>query len=91
VKRSGRDEPIGVAIHMHGNNTRTPVQLSSSQTSKNAVFLVLLYVFYSTNLGNTNAEQIKSIEEKLENFLHTYSEQIEKTIPFTIASKKSDT
>jgi hypothetical protein len=46
---------------MHGNNTRNlPVYLSSSQTSKNTVFLFILYVFSSTKLETKIAEQVQS-------------------------------
>jgi hypothetical protein len=45
---------------MHGNNTRKlPMQLSLSQTNKNAMFLFLSsYVFYSIKLENRRVEQV---------------------------------
>jgi hypothetical protein len=42
VKKSGRDEPIWVVIHMHGSNVRKlSVYLSLSKGSKNAMSFLL--------------------------------------------------
>jgi hypothetical protein len=46
-KGSGRDEPIGVVIHICMETTQgNHVQLSLSQTSKNTMFLCLSFMFF---------------------------------------------
>jgi hypothetical protein len=52
VKRSGRDEPLWIAIHKYMEAT-----LGISQTSKNTLpFLLSLNVFSSTKSENKRAE-----------------------------------
>jgi hypothetical protein len=51
VKRSVRDEPIQIVIHMCMEAILgILLKLSLSQTSKNAVFLIITYVFSSAKL-----------------------------------------
>jgi hypothetical protein len=57
VKRTGRDEPIWVVTHMHGNNTRKLpmyyLYLKLAKTPCSSMF----YVFSSTKLENRREEQ----------------------------------
>jgi hypothetical protein len=46
-------------LHVHGSSAKNLfVYLSLSQTSKNTVFLIISYVFSSTELENKRAEQV---------------------------------
>jgi hypothetical protein len=52
---------VGCNTHVYGNNTKNlPVQLSLSQTTNNAVFLNIFYVFSSTKSKNKRAEQVQT-------------------------------
>jgi tryptophan-rich sensory protein len=60
VKRSGRDKPIWVIIHICMEIIQEISlyrQLSSSQTSKNAVFLFTLHIFSSTKFEKKRGQK----------------------------------
>jgi hypothetical protein len=60
VKRSGRDEPVWVAIH-HCVEVMLGISLYSYlylKLAKNDVFLIISYVFSSTKPENKRAEQV---------------------------------
>jgi hypothetical protein len=57
VKRSGRDEPMWVVIHMCMETTLgISVQLSLSQTSKNAMSLLYLLCFLFNKIGKQEGQ-----------------------------------
>jgi hypothetical protein len=61
VKRTGRDEPVGVVIHIcmeTAQGSSLPLQLSLSQTSKNTMCLLSFMLFSSTKSENRRAEQV---------------------------------
>jgi hypothetical protein len=58
VKRSGRDEPIWVAIYMCMEATLGISLYSHLQACKNAVFLTVCYVFSTTKLEKKRAGQV---------------------------------
>jgi hypothetical protein len=60
VKRTGRDEPIGVVIHICMETTQV-ISLCSYlylKLAKHHVSLIMFFVFSSTKLENRRVEQV---------------------------------
>jgi hypothetical protein len=60
VKRSGEDEPVGVAMYMFMEATLR-ISLYSYlylKLAKTPCLLIIAYVFFSTKLENKRAEQV---------------------------------
>jgi hypothetical protein len=58
MKRSGRDEPMWVVIHVHGDNTKNVSIAIFISNIKTTMFFLLSHVFSSTKLENKRMEQI---------------------------------